>query len=490
LNIQKKLKSNLCSSSSELGLISEKEKLSYNEIGSMVSYILRIFQENSIVKGDYLGILIPRSIDQVVVVLACIISGVVFIPLDSEYFYTRSERILKMIDFKAIMTDKISDVPHKIISTNKIIMVEISRDFGTKDLYFPDFGVSKNDTAYILFTSGTTSFPKGVEVTYRNLENYLKWCMMEYGREKIDFSIMHGPISFDATITSFLFPLVNKTTVKISTLFSELDDLAEIMKNSSANCLFKITPTHLSLLSRMGVTDSLNRNRHTFVIGGEQLKISILLKWMESFPNSTFFNEYGPTEATVGCIVKKLSLEDIKRTGLISIGKPIPNVSAKIDLKIEESGTKRGELILSGTSISKGYINKSEFESSPFVKVDNILYYKTGDLVELIDGEYYYLGRLKEEIKCNGYRVSVQEIDDEISKILTSIIFKTILYNGKIITFIESEINKNKLRDQLSVLLPRYMIPQKIITIDKIKVDKNGKIDNNYLKNYLKKLGE
>ena len=122
MNIQKKLKSNLCSSSSELGLISEKEKLSYNEIGSMVSYILRIFQENSIVKGDYLGILIPRSIDQVVVVLACIISGVVFIPLDSEYFYTRSERILKMIDFKAIMTDKISDVPHKIISTWSILL--------------------------------------------------------------------------------------------------------------------------------------------------------------------------------------------------------------------------------------------------------------------------------------------------------------------------------------------------------------------------------
>ena len=84
----------------------------------------------------------------------------------------------------------------------------------------------------------------------------------------------------------------------------------------------------------------------------------------------------------------------------------------------------------------------------------------------------------------------MQEIDDEISKILTSIIFKTILYNGKIITFIEREINKNKLRDQLSALLPRYMIPQKIITIDRIKVDKNGKIDNNYLKNYLKKLGE
>ena len=208
-----------------------------------------------------------------------------------------------------------------------------------------------------------------------------------------------------------------------------LEQLLDYVADDTEYFLFKVTPAHLRAMLNTQVLTENSRAKHVFIVGGEQLEQSTLLQWQQRLPHATFINEYGPTEATVGCSVYTAELNGNGKSswglGGVPIGKPINNAQLYVldkDLNIQPLGIA-GELCIAGTGLSRGYLNRAALTAEMFVPNPYSVnagerLYKTGDLVRhLPSGELQYIGRIDEQVKIRGRRIELGEIEFQLTSL-------------------------------------------------------------------------
>src|SRR5262249_24784954 len=179
--------------------------------------------------------------------------------------------------------------------------------------------------AYVIYTSGSTGRPKGVVIPHRGLVNYLSWCVQAYAVAEGEGTAVHSPLGFDLTITSLLSPLIVGRAVELVPESQGIEGLSAVLERRRNLSLLKITPSHLEVLRHLAPPEVVARSTKAFVIGGEALVAEHLSSWQEHAPGIRLFNEYGPTEAVVGCCVHEVT-EKAKANGTaIPIGRPIAN---------------------------------------------------------------------------------------------------------------------------------------------------------------------
>ncbi|MEM6684912.1 MAG: amino acid adenylation domain-containing protein [Bacteroidota bacterium] len=291
--------------------------------------------------------------------------------------------------------------------------------------------------------------------------------------------------AFDLTLTSLWLPIVHGGAVTVFDTKNDILTVLETYVTSTISCI-KLTPSHVNLLAELNIkTPTLE----VAIVGGEELKPQQVSILKEINPAIKIYNEYGPTETTIGCIVQEIFNEKEP----IYIGKPIANTDVYI---LDAQGNLVtegivGELYIGGLGVAKGYVNREELTASKFVshpyKTGEKIY-KTGDFGRwLHDGTIDYVGRQDDQVKLMGHRVELGEIETEILKQeAVKQVFVTVdhVKNQKaLVAYIvgNDAFNDTTVREALRNSLPAYMIPSYYITIASMPLTTNGKIDKKAL---------
>lgn len=474
---------------SSIALHFEGKQATYRELNEKANQLARFFQQKRNVQpGDLVGILLDRSEWMIISMLAILKSGAAYLPLDTAYPQNRVDFIVQDSGVRTVIAeerfiDKL-DVLGKIgISTLPGELENFDRS-NLPDKY------SLSSVAYVIYTSGSTGKPKGCEITSANFSNYISWAAQHYfGASQYGNFGLYTSIAFDLTITSIFCSLTLGRSLWIYNSNEEITDiLAHSFSPDSVIDSVKITPAHISLLKSLSIKST---NVKKVIVGGEQLtpdQVSIL----ESIDNSIeVFNEYGPTETAVGCIVKKIEAGEDP----ILIGKPIANTKIYIlnsSLKPVPAGVF-GEICISGSGVGNGYLNRAEltaekFISDPFSEGSRM--YRTGDLGRwLADGNIEFLGRIDTQVKIRGYRIELGEIEKALlgfSGIKEAVVVDDEDDSGVkflaayIVT--DASVNIPELRNFLSADLSEYMIPSSFFEVERIPLSSNGKVDRRALK--------
>jgi amino acid adenylation domain-containing protein len=467
-----------------VALVYENQEYTYAELHQL-AHKLAVFliHEKNIKSGDIVGICTGRSPEVIIAILAIIKAGATFLPIDPTLPTVRIETILQDASPRLIFVDEklLIDIP-------QLVLKEAINEAESQNVKIVLDEVKAEQLAYIIYTSGTSGKPKGCMLSHRNLSHYIRWCTESYfSEEKAGNFAWFTPLSFDLTMTSIFTPLVmGKTLTIINDTLDISETLLQCFNGSVSIDTIKLTPSHIDVLKTL----ALKKSQIKLVItGGEALQLNQAETLFGLNVEMEVYNEYGPTEATVGCIVKKISPLDNR----ITIGYPINRMEAFILNGEEEilcAGIS-GELYLAGDGLANGYLNNEDLTSKKFIPAKwspSKLLYRTGDLARLLpDGEIEFLGRVDSQVKIRGYRIELSEIIHFLKNIGTILAAHVLLQKTEseyqIIAFY---VSKNEtlitdIQEQLLLNLPIYMLPAHYYRVTEMPLTSNGKIDEKKL---------
>ena len=353
------------------------------------------------------------------------------------------------------------------------------------------------DLLYVLFTSGSTGVPKGVTINHRAVIDYIDWVTETFAITEKDSFGNQAPFYFDNSILDIYSTLKTGATTYIipKTLFAQPVPLLEYLKEKRVNTIFwvpsaLIVVAKLKAFKNVDLSDTLRR----VLFCGEVMPNKQLNVWRKFLPNVQYANLYGPTEITDVCTYYIVDREFSDEEPL-PIGFPMPNTDILVLNEKNEpvTGEEPGELCVRGTSLSMGYYKNPEktreaFVQNPLNQAVSELIYRTGDIVKYNErGEIIYLSRKDFQIKHMGHRIELGEIETAVSS-LPEISLNCCLYDEKrqkIVLFIEEELDKAYINEKISHLVPEYMLPNKVVRVEKMPINANGKIDRVKLKELL-----
>lgn len=473
-----------------------------------------------------------RSSELIIGMLAVLKAGAAYLPLDITLPRQRIEFMLRDTRVPVLLTQdhlqaQLTDCPVPLMVLDAKALCQETSTSSQKDLATGDleFAVHPDNLAYIIYTSGSTGQPKGVMVSHRSVANYVSWAINAYEVANGVGSPVHSPPSFDLTVTAIFPALLSGKCLTLLPDEANLDALSDALQNQSEFSLVKLTPAHLAILRHQLTPEQLASQSQHLIVGGEALTMEAIRGWLDHAPEVRIVNEYGPTEATVGCCVYTVPVtlsSDRAEEGAIPIGRPIANTQLYV---LDESlqplpiGVP-GELYIGGVPLARGYLNRpgltaERFFPDPFSTVPGSRLYRTGDLVcHRPDGELAYLGRLDQQIKIRGYRIEPGEIQATLVQhptIAESEVFvhqdeaghkQLVAYyiaaddasaDGRKLADdanVESGSFNNgraeivalmNLREHLSEKLPAYMMPSSFVRVPAWPLTTNGKLDRDAL---------
>ncbi|WP_405812055.1 condensation domain-containing protein [Streptomyces sp. NBC_01520] len=458
----------------------------YRGLDARSDAMAALLRDKGVRKGDLVAVCLKRSTEFLVTMLAVNKAGAAYVPMDSEYLRQNQPGILRehRIAF-AVVED--SDSPAHpgavtVVRRREVPLTGTSSPGVRAEL-------QHSDLCYVIFTSGSTGKPKGVAVTHGSVVNYLAHCAATYLDRDPQVAVLSSPHSFDATVTTTLFALAMGLTLQVVEEDNEISGLQKVLtRHQGDRLLLKLTPSHLVALSNIGVTQQPSDARNVFVIGGEDLKAAVVAPWYQAFGESQFFNEYGPTEATVGCVVHEITDLDT-RTGSVPIGTPICNTTIAVVRRDKVCVPyQRGELVIMGSALARGYLDSGQtaagFRAVP--SMAGAVGYHTSDEASLIGSAFRYHGRSDGNIKIRGFRVSLAEIEAVIGGVDGVVdcacaisedgqrLSAYVLPAASVPRTWETE---TELRNALRQLLPRYMVPDTITLLAELPLTAHGKVD-------------
>ncbi|MHC5597800.1 MAG: amino acid adenylation domain-containing protein [Nostoc sp.] len=447
-----------------IAVVFEDQSLSYQELNQKANqvahYLLELKTEQQLPDNPLIAICVERSPEMVISLFGILKAGGAYLPIDPNYPQERIRFMLEDSGARILLThsqvkDKLAiaarqnkqTLPHsqKILSLDK-------DNFANQSTDNPNCQSKPDDLAYVIYTSGSSGRPKGVELLHRGLSNYLYWAKDFYAVAQGKGTPVQSSLSFDATITSLYLPLICGRTTTLVREKQEIEALANIVKQNNHLSLVKITPSHLEILNQQldlialpnqmryilspllasgegvggGVVvphstenryNAMQNRVNLFVLGGEALHANQIIPWLTHAPNTRLVNEYGPTEAVVGCCVYEATGK-MDLVGDLLIGQPIANIRIYI-LDNQNQPLPPGipgELCIAGAGLARGYLNHPELTAEKFIELDLFgeqeRVYKTGDLAKwLPDGNLKYLGRIDNQVKLRGFRIELGEIE-------------------------------------------------------------------------------
>ena len=268
-----------------------------------------------------------------------------------------------------------------------------------------------NNLAYIIFTSGSTGEPKGVCISRKSLDHYVKWLNTNFNIKKGYNCSQFPEISFDLSVADIYGTLSSGgTLVPAKTIYDKLFP-GRFIRNHKINFLVCV-PSLIDVIKNSSELTKQNlKSLKSIFFCGEALLKTQVKSIFKVKRNLRIINAYGPTEATVSCTYKEVNFKDLndKKFHSISIGSAIPGTKIKL-LDNGKFSKNKGEIIIYGNQVAEGYLNKKENKNKFFLSKKNKSYFKTGDYVEIFDNEMYFKNRVDNQVKIKGHRIELDEI--------------------------------------------------------------------------------
>ena len=459
--------------------------LSYFELNELVQKYADILVSLGINKGNVVAVHLERSHRLIVLQLAVLKIGAIFLPVDKRYPIDRIEYMCKDCNVSILVSDD-SDDRH--IKANVITIDEFEQAVPNKKAAT----VNNSGICYIIYTSGSTGTPKGCALTGKGLTNFCRnnnTLETLKNRENNVFACVNS-VSFDYFIAESLLPLTNGyTTVIFDDNESTIqDEFLKIVFENAVNVVMT-TPTRLKIYFNDKSDCDVLKQLTCVCTSGEPLMPELLMQIYEKSPNAQVYNPIGPSECSVWDIGGRLNKDD----GIdIHIGKPIANTQIYIVdkyMKICPIGVT-GELCIAGDGVGAGYLNRPELTAEKFI--DNPFgegkLYKTGDLAYWReDGNIAYVGRNDFQVKIRGLRIELGEIENAINSVdgisqSVVVVRKDEAGRQLICAFYTGEEKPAKeIRDTIGKRLPKYMLPHIFTHIVEMPLTSSGKVNRKAL---------
>lgn len=408
-----------------IALVSEGERLSYRELDRRADQLARELRGHGIAPDARIGLFMDRSCAMLVALLGILKAGAAYVPIDPLYPQARISYILEDADAKLLLTESalLSRLPSVAVETVCTDLFDWTfRNGQTEGSAAP----GPENLAYVIYTSGSTGRPKGVCIEHRNIVSYAAGIAARLGLRP---GMGHALVStiaadlgntaiFPALMTGGCVHIISQERAENQALLSEYFDREEID-------VLKITPSHLAALQSGRNPERVMPRKH-LILGGEATALS-RIEWLRPLsPNCEIYNHYGPTETTVGALMYRVG-ERVPDTqsGTLPLGTPLPNTRVHVltpDGRPAATGDQ-GEIYIGGAGVARGYLNRPDltaekFTPDPFSADPDARLYRTGDLGRrLSDGSIEYCGRMDNQVKVNGYRVALEEVDQALREL-------------------------------------------------------------------------
>jgi amino acid adenylation domain-containing protein len=300
---------------------------------------------------------------------------------------------------------------------------------------------------------------------------------------------VHSPIAFDATVTALFSPLLVGGAVQLVPERVDIEELSALLRRVGGFSLLKITPVHLELLGQQVSPTEARRLTQAFVIGGENLSAEQIGFWQRHARGTQLFNEYGPTETVVGCVVYEAA--GWRGVGSVPIGRAIPNTQVYVlDRHLEPVPIGvPGDLYIGGEGVARGYLHRLDttaerFLPDPFGGEPGGRLYKTGDLVRYLpEGHLECLGRLDHQVKVRGFRIELGEIEAVLGGhpgVREVVVLAREDHPGekRLVAYVVAQEGTvpsgSELRGFLKERLPEYMVPSAFMALEALPLTRNG----------------
>lgn len=429
-----------------------------------------------------IGLLDYRSASYYYTVTSCVLSGRTFIPLGTKLPLNRLTSIIEQSHLDCIL----------IGSQFQELAQELQKRFPNITFFFiekllsctskPKLPLSNIATvvAYILFTSGTTGTPKGVPISWENLDSYITYMTQYLPLTSNDRVSQIFDPTFDLSIHDMFVTWSQGACLYVlpeTALFAP----GKFIKKHKLTVWFSV-PSTASIMSKLGMLKKASYpSLRVSLFCGEALTMTLARKWHEAANNSKIINLYGPTEATIACSHYEYNPNEDTTEIYVPIGTAFPHMSFCTD--------KDGQLLISGPQVFSGYLSNTDCHTDNLHSKNDKQLYCSGDLVKPDSNHnWHYISRIDAQVKIQGYRVELAEINAKSSEFLNNPLVQTIAtpkgQPQSLTIFICASADNKVAEDLLAYLaqqLPHYMVPKKIIWIDSMPLNNNGKIDSNTL---------
>lgn len=426
-------------------------------------------------------------------------SGHAYIPIDSHSALERVAAIVEVAEPSLIIA--INDFPLADVTAPIFSAEQVQTAFREGASYELSHPVQGDDNYYIIFTSGTTGKPKGVQISHNNLLSFTNWMITdkEFATPERPQMLAQPPYSFDLSVMYWaptlalggtLFALPSAVTQDFKQLFETILSLPIAIWTSTPSF------ADMALLSDDFNSQKLPQLTH-FYFDGEELTVKTAQKLRDRFPQARIINAYGPTEATVALSAVAVTDEMLQNCKRLPIGYTKADSPTFV---IDEEGQKvpngqQGEIIVCGPAVSKGYLNNPEKTAEAFFEFEGLPAYHTGDIGSMTDeGLLLYGGRMDFQIKFNGFRIELEDVSQNLNKSkyvesavavprynkdhkVQNLLAYVILKDGVAEQF-EREIDITKaIKEDLQDIMMSYMMPSKFLYRETLPLTPNGKID-------------
>ncbi|MGB3122283.1 MAG: amino acid adenylation domain-containing protein, partial [Pseudomonas sp.] len=460
--------------------------LTYAELDARANQLAHALREKGVGPDVLVGVCVERSIEMVVGLLAILKAGGAYVPLDPEY---PQDRLAYMIEDSGIQLLLTQHSLQALLPTEGIQVIALDHAQGWLDAYSsvaPVVAVAALNLAYVIYTSGSTGKPKGAGNSHRALVNRLCWMQQAYGLHAGDAVLQKTPFSFDVSVWEFFWPLMTGARLVVAAPGEHREPvrLIETIGRHAITTLHFVPSMLQAFIHEPGVSACTSLKR--IVCSGEALPLDAQLQVFAKLPSAGLYNLYGPTEAAID--VTHWTCVD-EGADSVPIGRPIANLATYVldaQLNPVPAGVS-GELYLGGTGLARSYhrrpaLTAERFVPSPFVDGERL--YRTGDRVcQRADGVIEYLGRLDHQVKLRGLRIELGEIETRLMQHPAVREAVVLVQGGKQLVaylVLDSEAPTD-LKAWLLQSLPEYMVPTHLITLAKLPVTANGKLDRKAL---------
>ena len=468
----------------------QNDEVTYRELNNQSNRLANYLIKQGVKPGYKVVLYFERSIEMIVAILGTLKSGAAYVPINPSTPKERFDFLLSDLENPIIISGQ--KKLDNIKETHKVIQVGESSQEPTEA---PFVKIDAHSTSVVLYTSGSTGYPKGVLLSHKSLVNRIIWDTKEYMHSPDDIVLQHASYNFDFSILEIFMALANggKLVLARPKFNYESSYLVELIQNEKITKMGSV-PSLLKAYINLSTFENCTSLKQVF-LGGETLHYNLQNLFFKK-STAELMNIYGPTEASISVLNWACKRNDENK--IVPIGFPVANMEIYLldENKQPIADGEVGEIYIAGVGVANGYFKRPELTEKHFIKIPFVnngkdVVYKTGDLgKKLPNGAYQFIGRKDSQIKIRGLRIELEEIEYYLNlneNITSSVVSKIDADDGvdKLVAYVipipGSKLNINEIKGDLIKHLPDYMVPSLFVQMGEFPMNLNGKVNRDNL---------